>query len=355
MMAWEFCVTRERILGIILLIATGLLVGACLFVLSPFLPALTWAFSLAIIAQPLFAWIRKRLKHPQLAAGLAVAAISVCLVGPVVLLGVQIAGEIAGGVDALRSLIAAGGWQEILHQHPWLRSAIEWVSRHYNFQDAATQFAQAARSWAAGLLKGGFATFLQLGVALYSLFFFFRDRDRVLGAARRFLPLSEAEASRVFDRVQSMVRATIYGNVATSLIQGTLGGLMFWVLGLPVPLIWGAAMFLFSLVPGVGSVLVWGPTVAVLALTGQWWRAGILCVWGALVVGSIDNLLYPFLVGRDIRMHTLAVFLSLLGGLFVFGAAGLVLGPVLFAVTLALIDILRRRTAFGGSSEAGSG
>jgi predicted PurR-regulated permease PerM len=110
-------------------------------------------------------------------------------------------------------------------------------------------------------------------------------------------------------------------------------------------------MFVFSLVPSLGSFLVWAPAALILAITGSWGKAIILVAWGMLVVGTIDNIVYPFLVGRDIRMHTLAVFLSLLGGLVIFGAAGIVLGPVLFAVALALIDILRRRTAYGHSAE----
>ena len=111
-------------------------------------------------------------------------------------------------------------------------------------------------------------------------------------------------------------------------------------------------MFVLSLVPTLGSPLVWVPMAIFLAASGAWGKALILAGWGVFVVGTIDNLLYPLLVGKDIRMHTLAVFLALLGGMFIFGAAGLVLGPVILAITLALIDILRRRTAHGRPAEA---
>jgi predicted PurR-regulated permease PerM len=218
--------------------------------------------------------------------------------------------------------------------------------------EAGQQAITGVRSQASRLLKGSISSTIQLAVALYSLFFFFRDRDDVLGVLRCLIPLSNRETDEVFDRVRTMVRATIYGNVMTSILQGTLGGLMFWFLGLPGPLLWGVAMFILSLVPTLGSFLIWAPAAVALALMGSLGKAAILVGWGVLVVGSIDNIVYPFLVGRDIKMHTLAIFLSLLGGLFIFGAAGIVLGPVLFAIALALIDILRRRTAHGHSADA---
>jgi predicted PurR-regulated permease PerM len=165
------------------------------------------------------------------------------------------------------------------------------------------------------------------------------------------IPLSNREVDDVFAFVASMIRATVFGNILTSIAQGTLGGLMFWILGIPAPALWALVMFFTSLVPSLGAPVVWVPAAAMLAAQGHWGKAVILTAWGALAVGTIDNILYPILVGREIRLHTLAVFLAVVGGLFVFGASGLVLGPVALALMLALIDILRRRTAHGRSAE----
>ena len=127
-----------------------------------------------------------------------------------------------------------------------------------------------------------------------------------------------------------------------SAIQGTLGFLIFWILGLPSPLLWGVVMFFLSMIPMAGAFLVWVPAAIYLALIGAYVKALILVVWGLVVIGSIDNFLSPRLVGRRARLHELLIFFSVLGGLEVFGILGLVLGPVVVAITLALIEMVRQ-------------
>jgi predicted PurR-regulated permease PerM len=138
-----------------------------------------------------------------------------------------------------------------------------------------------------------------------------------------------------------------------ALVQGLLGGLMFWLVGLPAALLWGAAMALLAMVPVLGAFLVWAPAALFLALTGRWGQAVILLVWGVGVVSLIDNLLYPILVGRRLRLHTLPVFIAIVGGILLFGSAGMILGPVALAVTVAFVEIWRRRTAGGRAAETG--
>ena len=155
--------------------------------------------------------------------------------------------------------------------------------------------------------------------------------------------MTPSEATYFFERIRSMAHATIYGSLTTAIVQGTLGGLMFAILGIRGALLWGAVMALLSMIPSAGAFVVWIPAAIVLALQGDWVRATILVGWGTLVVGTIDNVLYPWLVGQQVRMHQLAVFVAVVGGLLAFGAAGLVLGPVIAAATLALLDIVQQR------------
>jgi predicted PurR-regulated permease PerM len=146
----------------------------------------------------------------------------------------------------------------------------------------------------------------------------------------------------------------VYGVITIGIIQGTLGGLAFWVLGLPSAVVWGVVMTLLSMVPMLGAFLVWVPAAIYLALTGQYVKAILLALWGTLVIGMIDNFLRPKLVGSRTRLHELLIFFSVLGGLKVFGVLGVVLGPVVLAVTLALIDVYRtagRAGSLGGSTE----
>jgi predicted PurR-regulated permease PerM len=202
---------------------------------------------------------------------------------------------------------------------------------------------EQAGAWVASAARAVF----QILVALFALFFLLRDRSAVVATFRSYMPMSRLEADYFFKRIRSMTHATLYGNVVTAAAQGVLGGLMFMLVGIPGALLWGVVMALLSLIPSSGAFLIWLPTAAVLAVQGDWGRAAILAGWGALVVGTIDNVLYPWLVGKEVRLHTLVVFLAVVGGLIVFGAAGLVLGPVTAAATIALLDIIDRRTSRG--------
>jgi len=148
---------------------------------------------------------------------------------------------------------------------------------------------------------------------------------------------------RLFGRVGDTIFATVYGTLAVSLIQGLLGGLMFWCLGLPAPLLWGVVMALLAVVPMLGASVIWAPAAIFLALDGSWEKALVLAVWGVLVVSTIDNLLRPILVGKRLKLHTVHAFISMVGGVILFGSAGLILGPVVFTVTAVLLEIWRRR------------
>jgi predicted PurR-regulated permease PerM len=171
---------------------------------------------------------------------------------------------------------------------------------------------------------------------------------------RSVLPLTHEEIDAMFARVADAVQATVHGSLLVAMIQGAMGGLMFWLLGLPAPVVWGVIMALLAVVPTLGTFVVWLPAAVFLALEGSWEKALVLVGWGALAIGLIDNLLYPFLVGHKLQLHPLAVFFAIVGGLFVFGASGLILGPVVLAVTDAVLDVWRGRTSGGRAVDGGA-
>ena len=174
------------------------------------------------------------------------------------------------------------------------------------------------------------------------MFYFFRDAETLRVALYEIVPLEYEQSNDIVLRTREVIGATIYGVLAISAIQGTLGYLIFLVLGLPSPLLWGVVMFLMSMIPMAGAFIVWVPAALYLLLTGSYVKAIVLAVWGVVVIGSIDNFLSPRLVGRRARLHELLIFFSVLGGLQVFGVLGLVIGPVLAAITLALIEVVRQ-------------
>ncbi len=156
---------------------------------------------------------------------------------------------------------------------------------------------------------------VELLLTLFVLFYLFRDRRKALGTLRSLVPLSEREADEVFTRVSDTIHATVYGTLVVAAVQGALGGLIFWWLGLPAPILWGTVMGLLAIVPVLGAFIIWVPVALFLAATGQWGKAAILIAWGGIVIALIDNLLYPILVGKRLRLHTVPVFFAIVGAL----------------------------------------
>jgi len=193
-----------------------------------------------------------------------------------------------------------------------------------------------------GLVGGVLGAIVQSFFIVFTMYYFFRDGDRIYDAMLDMIPLEAAQTRMIIDRTREVIHASVYGVIVIAGVQGTLGGLAFAVLGLPSPLVWGVVMFFLSMVPLVGSTVVWVPTAIYLAVNGHWGKGLALFLWGALVIGTIDNFLRPKLVGERAGLHELLIFFSVLGGLRIWGALGLALGPVVVAITLALLEILRR-------------
>ena len=171
---------------------------------------------------------------------------------------------------------------------------------------------------------------------VYVLYFFLRDGEVLLDTLVHALPLGDDRERELFAKFAEVSRATVKGTLVIGLVQGTLGGMIFGLLGIQGAVFWGSVMVIMSLLPVVGASLVWLPAALIMAANGDYTKAGILIVFGVVVIGLVDNLLRPILVGRDTRMPDYLVLLSTLGGLTVFGASGFVIGPVIAALFLTV-------------------
>jgi predicted PurR-regulated permease PerM len=192
-----------------------------------------------------------------------------------------------------------------------------------------------------GFLGGVVGMFIQMLFVIFTMYYLFKDGERIANTVRDALPLEQKQAENLMSRTREVIDASVYGVISVAVIQGTLGGLAFWALGLPSAIVWGVAMTFLSMIPMLGAFLVWVPAAIYLAVTGQVTKAIMLSLWGTLVIGMIDNFLRPKLVGGRTRLHELLIFFAVLGGLQVFGVLGFVLGPVVLAVALALIDVFQ--------------
>jgi len=183
-------------------------------------------------------------------------------------------------------------------------------------------------------------------VLLYTMYFFFTDGPSMVRAVLVYLPLTDADKARMLDKFVSVARATIKGTMLIGMAQGGLAGLAFWAVGIDGAVFWATVMTVLSIIPGIGSALIWVPAAIILLVMGQIWQAVALTLFCAIVVGSIDNILRPVLVGRDTQMHELLIFFSTLGGLMLFGAMGFILGPILAAMFVTVWEMFG--TAFHG-------
>lgn len=342
--------TRERLATLTLLAVTVLALWASYQIARPLLPALAWAVALAVVADPVYCRLAARMR-PAFAAGLAVALVALVIVGPTVFVMQRLIEQ----VSSLSATIGAGPagieWIDAVRANRYLGPLIAFVEAQISIDVLLQRSAEALATAGTTLVLASLWAVLQIVIALFVLFYLFRDRGRVLNWIRSLLPLSRRETDEIMRRVSDTVYAAIYGQVAVSIVQGALGGVIFAVLGLPAPVLWGVVMFVLAVIPVLGAFVVWAPVAVYLAGTGQMGKAVILTAFGTFVIGLIDNLLYPILVGERLRLHTVPVFFAVVGGIFVFGPSGIVLGPVVLAITLVLLDFWNRRTAGGRAAD----
>lgn len=335
--------SRDRLLVAVFLAGTAVLLYCCYLLIRPFLPALAWALALAVIAHPIHIGLRRRVGS-TLAAVLSVVIVGIMVVAPMTLVFRAVLNQANTTLKTLESGEVEKWLDASLDKIPRWSRAWDRLNSQIRLQDSGEHLATLVGRWTTRLVGGGVYGTISLLIAFFVLFYLLRDRDAVIDLLRSLLPLSDREVNHLFVRVRDSIFAAVYGTLSVAAVQGILGGLMFWWLGLPAALLWGVVMGLLAIIPVLGAFVIWIPAAFYLALQGAWVKAIVLIVWGLVVIGLIDNLLYPIVVGKRLRLHTVPVFISILGGLAVFGASGIILGPVILAVTDAALEVWRRRT-----------
>jgi predicted PurR-regulated permease PerM len=319
----------------------------CWLMLLPFVNVLAWASVLAVLFYPVHQRLVALTNRPSLSALLSTMIVIAVIVVPLTLLTLVVAkevGEVAKNAqEFFRSLLDPSS-PVIGRVMGWLGLRVD--ASHLDLQayllERLENISGAIAGRTLGLLGGVVGAIFQVFFTVFTMYYLFRDGNRIFNGMLEVVPLNAAETRQIFDRTREVIHASVYGVIVIAMIQGTLGGLAFAALGLPSAVVWGVAMFFLSMVPMVGSSVIWVPTAIYLAMSGHWGKALALTLWGALVIGTVDNFLRPKLVGERAGLHELLIFFSVLGGIQIWGPLGLVLGPVMIAVTLALFDIFKR-------------
>ena len=335
-----------------------LLYGAFL-ILSPFLKALTWAAILAVLFYPAYDWLLGVFKGK---ATLAALTIIVLIALVIVLPGIQVVGflaeevvELVKSVGALTNTEGVETWK----RHPWIQWLLGWWSMlgvelakfkfEIDLRKLVIQGAQvssgAVLSQLTGAAQNIFLFVANVLLVLFTLFFFLRDGAALCYRLRRLLPMDPEHQERLFTNIVNAVTAVVHGCLVVAMIQGFLAGLAYWVLGVPYAIVWGVATAFFALLPVGGSTIVTIPVTIYLFLQGDIIRGVLMAIWALGVVGGVDNVLKPIFIGTRLKLPMLLLFFGILGGLSVFGALGLILGPVLFALLAAFLDLYREEYA----------
>ena len=337
---------------LVLLVVVTLLFA---WLLQPFAGAIIWAVVVAILFAPLQRHLTARLRgRSSLAALGTLLAVLLILILPLGFVVSALVQEAAGLYERMRSGEIDFGryFQQVLDALPaWATGLLD----RYGLVDlkaiqerlsgSMMRISQFLATRAVTLGQGTFDFVVSFFLMLYLLFFLLRDGEALMARIRAAVPLRGSQQRELIDKSGVVIRATVKGNLVVALIQGALGGLIFWILGIHGPLLWGVMMAVLSLLPAVGTALVWGPVAVWLLATGNVGSGLVLIAYGVLVIGSVDNFVRPLLVGKDTKMPDYVVLFSTIGGLALFGVNGFILGPVVAAIFMAAWDIFSRPVA----------
>ncbi|MEQ1741000.1 MAG: AI-2E family transporter [Candidatus Nitrotoga sp.] len=319
------------------------------WIVWPFFGAVFWGTVLAIMFAPLYRRLLAVTRGRQNLAALATLVLCLIIVIlPLTFITASLVQEAISFYQKLQSgeLHFIANLQQVINALPrWmvdLLDRFEFGNISALQEKLSASMMEGSKFIATQVFTVGQNTFefiVSFGIMLYLLFFLLRDGSTLSGRIRQAIPLCMEHKRYLFSKFITVLRATVKGNIAVAAVQGLLGGVIFWILGIQGPLFWGVLMAFLSLLPAIGAALIWAPVAIYFLVTGDTWSGVILIAFGVFVIGLIDNILRPILVGKDTQMPDYVVLISTLGGIALFGLNGFIIGPVIAAMFIAAWDL----------------
>jgi predicted PurR-regulated permease PerM len=338
--------TRFYLFALIVLV---LLLGFLSYeIIKPFLSPIGWAIVFSIVFYPLYAFTGRYIKWKTIASLITLLVILVLILGPFSYLSYVLIKELKSLAEYLQNE-SIGSLQSIL-QHPTVRTIIDKLLSLLNITEdelnkaLSNNIAGFGRELIARITKGmsNIVTIsLNFIFMAFSIFFFLRDGPHFLEKVRDYMPFSEEQKDRLVRLIRDIIISTIYGGIVVSLVQGTMAGIAFFLLGIPTPVVWGVATSIASFVPLLGASAVWVSITIYLFMEGAVVKGIILAIVGTFGISLIDNILKPIIIGGRTKMPVLVIFFSIFGGIKLFGLIGLIMGPLVLALFVSLIEIFR--------------
>jgi|SRR5450755_1078839 predicted PurR-regulated permease PerM len=335
----------QRVFALVVAAALGY---ALIKIFTPFFGAMAWAAFLAFLLFPLNVRWRRHLRGKAITAGVLTILAPITILLPLSALSIDFVTQIS---DLVRKLQKAAAQWDIktfsdLQQFPMIARANDWLQSHTGISASQVQswlvystehVLQGAAGFSGSFFLGALDSLFSFAIMLFLLFFFLQDGDVMIARARNLIPMDESRKDRLFRQLSNVTRAIVFGTSMTALLQGALIGVGFAIASLPSPVVFGVLAALLSMLPIGGSAFVWVPAVIWLFIDGRWGFAIFLLAWGLMLAG-IDNVLRPVLISGRAKISALAVFVGVLGGISAFGAIGVIAGPVVLSLVLALIE-----------------
>lgn len=322
----------------------ALLIGvAYLFMdmIYPYIFALFWAAVIASIFHPVYRWIRKNVHNEEVSAAVSVVLVVLIVLIPMSGVFAIVANQALQTFNALNNpetIESAQQWVEGLTELPYVAEYIGDIDIAERLKSISATLASMGVGWLKVGAGSTLAAIVNLFIMLYSLYYFFKDGEEWLRRLMHLLPFGDDNEKVLYEKFVSTGKATLKGTILLGTIQGTIGGVFFFIVGIPSAALWGLLMVVLSIIPAVGAFIIWFPAFIYLLATGQFWQAIVLLAGGTLL-SVVDNLLRPPLVGKDIQMHPMSILLSTIGGLAVFGISGVVVGPMITAFFFSLLHM----------------
>ncbi len=317
-------------------------------IFKPFLSPIAWAIVLSIVFYPIYVFILKLVKRKSLASFITLLIILAIILGPFSYLSYLLTQEL----NTLADHLEGGSFDPMKNvlRHPVVNKIIHTILSLFNiteagFQKTITDGISRLGRESVGIISSGLGNVVTAALdfvfMILSIFFLLGDGPELLEKVSSYMPLPKKQKDKLIKQMKDIVISTIYGGVTVAIVQGLIGGITFFILGIPSPVVWGLAMFITSFIPLLGTFVIWGPATVYLFFQGATLKGIILILVGIFVISMVDNILRPLIIRGKMKMPTLAIFFSILGGIKLFGFIGLIMGPLVLALFVSVVEILR--------------
>lgn len=341
-----------------ILISLFFLIAAIFFylfyrIVIPFFAPICWAAVFAIICYPLNHKLQTKIKSKRITSAIMCLLILLLIIGPMAYLFTALVNEAAGAVSTVNTMYKSGELDKILSfDLPWIDTMKEKLAPYYDISEinldkliktaldnvSGVIFAQT--SW---IIANGTRAIFYFFLMIFTMYYFFKDGEELIHKLKRLMPLPSDQVNKAFHYLGEVTQATMYGGIVVALIQGLLGGILFALVGIPSAVFWGAIMAFLAFIPLVGAFIVYVPAGIVLILGGSFIKGIIVILVGSLVISQSENVIRPMLISGRTAIHPLLLFFSIMGGIYLFGLLGIVLGPLIAAIFLSFLNIFEMK------------